>query len=90
MSRTVKTLLLFALANGLLINWALPRLPWQPQLTTTLDYTQAFFEHTAHGDSWKAMRTALFYTDEAHQKPLYTALYFENNVRFRGDSRRGS
>lgn len=85
MGRTAKTLLLFFLANSLLINWALPRLPWQPQATTTLDYTEAFFEHGAHGDSWKAMRTALFYTDETdepHEKPLYTAVYFDNNVRF--------
>ncbi|MBW2293197.1 MAG: DUF2029 domain-containing protein [Deltaproteobacteria bacterium] len=88
MGRTAKTLLLFMLANGLLINWALPHLPWQPQTTTTLDYTEAFFDHAAHADSWKAMRTALFYTDqtdetdETHEKPLYTALYFDNNVRF--------
>lgn len=81
-SKLVKWLLLFALANGLAINWVLPHLPLQPQTTTTLDYTRAFFERTAHGDSWKVMRTALFYTDEVHHKPLYTALYFDNNVRF--------
>ncbi|MFT5441535.1 MAG: alpha-1,2-mannosyltransferase [Myxococcota bacterium] len=75
-------LLLFALVNGLLVNWALPNLPWQAQQMTTLSYTEAFIDHTAHGDSWKAMRTALFYTDEARVKPIYTALYFENNVRF--------
>jgi hypothetical protein len=106
---TLRTgLLAFVIANGLLINWALPRLPWQPQKTTTLDYTMAFFEETAHGDSWKAMRTALFYLDKIDldkieqmdrtdvvddsdaprrsrtlsRKPLYRALYFDNNVRF--------
>ncbi|MCH7867944.1 MAG: DUF2029 domain-containing protein [Myxococcales bacterium] len=80
---TLKTgLLLFVIANGLVINWALPRLPWQPQQVTTLDYTKAFIEQGAHADSWKAMRTALFYTDEPRNKPLYSALYFDNNVRF--------
>ncbi|MCP5043572.1 MAG: DUF2029 domain-containing protein [bacterium] len=81
-SRLAIALLIFVVLNGLLVNLVLPRLPWQPQLTTTLDYTQAFIDETAHGDSWKAMRTALFYTDEPRAKPIYTAIYFENNVRF--------
>lgn len=81
-SRLAIGLLVFSFVNGFAINWALPRLPQQPQITTTLDYTKAFFDRTAHSDSWKAMRTALFYTDAPREKPIYTALYFENNVRF--------
>jgi len=97
-SRLATTLLLFALANGVLINATLPHLPWQPQYTTTLQYTQAYIERGAHSDSWKPMRTALFYVDnyfdndldnsfdkhvdKPRAKPLYTAVYFDNNVRF--------
>jgi hypothetical protein len=81
-SRLAIGLLIFACANGLAINWALPHLPYQPQITTTLSYTKTFVDHAAHSDSWKAMRTALIFTDEQHAKPIYTALYFDNNVRF--------
>jgi hypothetical protein len=81
-SRLAILLLLFALANGLLVNAALPRLPWQPQHTTTLDYTWAFVQGVAHSDSWKPMRTALFFVDEPREKPVYSALWFENQVRF--------
>lgn len=81
-SRLAIGLLIFAFANGLVVNWVLPHLPYQPQITTTLSYTKAFFDQGAHSDSWKAMRTALFYTDQPREKPIYTALYFENNVRF--------
>jgi alpha-1,2-mannosyltransferase len=80
-TRFALVLLLFALGNGLLINWALPHLPSPPRVTT-LDYTGAFFRHGGLSDSWRPMRTALHYTDQGHEKPLYTALYFENNVRF--------
>jgi alpha-1,2-mannosyltransferase len=76
------SLLLFALANGILINAALPHLPWQPQHTTTLDYTEAYLERSAHSDSWKPMRTALFYVDQPRERPVYTFLWFENKVRF--------
>jgi hypothetical protein len=75
-------LILLFLLNALVINWSLPRLPWQPQFTTTLDYTQAFFKRGAHSDSWKPMRTALFFVDEPRKKPLYTVVFFDNNVRF--------
>ncbi|HIG70808.1 MAG TPA: DUF2029 domain-containing protein [Myxococcales bacterium] len=81
-SRLAIGLLLFIFANGLVINFVLPRLPLQPQITTTLSYTDSFFKQGAHSDSWKAMRTALFFTDKPRTKPIYTALYFENNVRF--------
>jgi len=81
-SRLAIILVIFFLANGLLINFALPNLPVRPQITTTLTYTKAFYDETAHGDSWKAMRTALFYSDQPRTKPIYTAVYFENNVRF--------
>ncbi len=81
-SRRAWMLLLFVLVNSFAINLALPRLPLQPQLTTTLDYSEAFVDRMAHGDSWKAMRTALFYTDEPRAKPIYEAVYFDNNVRF--------
>ena len=43
-SRLLVGLLLFAIANGFVINWALPHLPGQPQFVTTLDYTKAFFD----------------------------------------------
>lgn len=81
-SRAAIALLVFLFANGILINLALPRLPWQPQITTTLGYTDAFLKRGAHSDSWKPMRTALFFVDEPRQKPLYTVVYFDNNVRF--------
>lgn len=81
-SRRAWLLLAFVLLNGFAINLALPRLPLEPQHVTTLDYTAGFFSRVAHGDSWKAMRTALFYTDAPRAKPLYTAVYFDNNVRF--------
>ena len=82
LSKTALALLLFVVANCLLVNLALPRLPWQPQQITTFDYTRAFFQHGAHSDSWKPARTALHYTDEKRVKPLYQAVYFDNNVRF--------
>ena len=75
-------LLAFVVVNGFGVNLALPHLPFHPQQITTLDYSEAFVDRTAHSDSWKAMRTALFYTDEPRVKPLYTAIYFDNNVRF--------
>ena len=81
-SRRAGLLLAFVVVNGLAINLALPHLPLQPQQVTTLAYTEAFVERVAHGDSWKAMRTALFYSDEERAKPLYSAVYFDNNVRF--------
>ncbi len=81
-SRAAWLLLLFVLVNGFAVNLALPRLPWQPQYMTTLTYSSSFANRIAHADSWKAMRTALFYTDEPRTKPLYTAVYFDNNVRF--------
>ena len=93
--RLLTGLALVVLINGFAINFALPKLPWQAQQITTLDYSWAFFQHTAHADSWKAMRTALVYADAdiraegtepgastASRKPLYQALYFDNNVRF--------
>ncbi len=82
LSATARGLLLFAFANVIVVNAALPHLPLQPQQITTWDYTEAFFKRTAHGDSWKAMRTALYFTDAPRSKPLYTAVYFDNNVRF--------
>lgn len=81
-SRRALLLLAFVIVNGFAINFALPHLPFQPQQVTTLDYSEAFVDRTAHSDSWKAMRTALFYTDEVRAKPLYSAVYFDNNVRF--------
>ncbi|MDP6977202.1 MAG: glycosyltransferase family 87 protein [Myxococcota bacterium] len=81
-SRAAWLLLVFVLVNSFAVNLALPRLPWQPQFMTTLTYSSSFVNHIAHSDSWKAMRTALFYTDEPRKKPLYSAVYFDNNVRF--------
>jgi len=81
-SRATVGLLVFALLNALVINACLASLPVVPRYTTTLDYSRAFFERAADSDSWKAMRTALFYVDTPRAKPLYTAVYFDNNVRF--------
>lgn len=46
------------------LNFALPRLPWQPQITTSLDYSVAWLEGIAHYDSWRPMRMALAYLDD--------------------------
>ncbi|MBW2272753.1 MAG: DUF2029 domain-containing protein [Deltaproteobacteria bacterium] len=81
-SRLAIALLLFAVANGVLVNVALPHLPWQPQHTTTLDYTRAYIARGAHSDSWKPMRTALVFMDEPREKPVYSVLWFDNQVRF--------
>ncbi len=81
-SKFVLLLALFVVCNSLLVNLALPRLPWHAQQASTLDYTTYFFAEPPHADSWKPMRTALFYLDEPRKKPMYTAIYFDNNVRF--------
>jgi alpha-1,2-mannosyltransferase len=63
------------------INIALPNLPWQPQLYTALDYTNAWSRGIAHSDSWKPMRMGLAYLDEPGERPLYQEIFFERGVK---------
>jgi hypothetical protein len=65
----------------LALNVALPNLPWQPQLYTALDYTNAWARGIAHSDSWKPMRMALEYLDEPGERPLYREIFFERGVK---------
>jgi alpha-1,2-mannosyltransferase len=82
LSPFTRALALFALVNCLAINLMLFYSPWQRQHNTVLHYTQAFFQHNAHDDSWRPMRAALRYLDEPQEKPLYQHVFFDQRVKF--------
>ncbi len=77
----LRGLLVFVPVVCLGINLALPHLPWQPQLITTLDYTQTWLDRTAHHDSWLPMRLGLAYLDDPGDKALYQEIFFERGVK---------
>ena len=81
LSPLTRGLLVYVPLVCLALNAALPRLPWQPQLITTLDYTNAWREGIAHHDSWKPMRMALAYLDEPGPRALYQEIFFERGVK---------
>ena len=83
--RAAAGLAAFLLLVGIGINQGLPRLPWQPQFITTLDYTSAWWGGVAHQDSWMPMREALVYLDGADEasdaKLLYEEILFERGIK---------
>lgn len=76
-----RVLLIFLPLTCLGVNLALPRLPWQPQLVTSLDYSDAWLSQIAHQDSWKPMRAALRYLDQPGERELYQEIFFGRGIK---------
>ncbi len=76
-----RCLLVFVPVACLGLNLLLPRLPWQPQQITSLDYTGTWLERIAHEDSWKPMRMARDWLAEPREELLYQEMFFDRGVK---------
>lgn len=79
-------LLTFALANLLLFNLLLPRL-WPAYFSNAPafyleQWSQAIGVHKGQGDSWTPMTAAFRHTQSDSDTPVYTAVFFQQNIKF--------
>lgn len=81
LSPLTRSLLVFVPLACIALNLLLPRLPWQPQQITTLDYTATWLHRVAHEDSWKPMRLARDWLHADQEGLLYQAIFFEDGVK---------
>jgi hypothetical protein len=83
LSSLTKKLLLFCLINTIVINFILIFIFSTPiKYTVLYDIFNNFLQVKQKDDSWTPMLQAIDYLKIFHQKPLYSEVFFDKNIKF--------